>query len=107
MEKFDHIAVFVAAGSSEEAKKIADALLAERKAACVNILDKVNSLFWWHEKLDAAQEALLIIKTRAVMLNDIIKTVKKIHSYEVPEIIALPIIGGSPDYLEWISSELK
>ena len=102
-----HIVLLVTAGDSEEAHKIANALLSQKKAACVNIVPQVNSLFWWQGKLDSAQENLLIIKTKASLLDQAIKTVKEIHSYEVPEIIALPIIGGNRDYLEWIDSELK
>jgi periplasmic divalent cation tolerance protein len=102
-----HVVLLVTAGDSEEAHKIANALLGRKQAACVNIVPQVNSLFWWQGKLDSAQENLLIIKTRASLLDPATKTVKEIHSYEVPEIIALPVIGGNPDYLEWIDSELK
>jgi len=75
--------------------------------ACVNIVPEVSSLFWWQDKLDSAQESLLIIKTRALLLDQIVTLVKEIHSYEVPEIIALPVIGGNQDYLEWIDKEVK
>jgi periplasmic divalent cation tolerance protein len=80
-------------------------LLKQRKVACINIIPGVNSLFWWQEKIDSAEESLLVIKTRSVLLNEIIQLVKEIHSYDVPEIIALPIIGGNRDYLEWIDNE--
>ena len=91
----------------KEAPGIADVLLTRRKAACVNIVPRVNSLFWWQDKLDSAQESLLIVKTTAPMLNDIVALVKEIHSYDVPEIIALPIVGGNRDYLEWINRVIK
>ena len=81
-------------------------LLNQRKAACVNIVPNVSSLFWWQDKLDSAQESLLIVKTKASLLDEIIRLVKEIHSYDVPEIIALPIIGGNQDYLEWIDKEV-
>jgi len=67
----------------------------------------VGSLFWWQGKLDSAQESLLIIKTRALLLPEIVNLVKGVHSYEVPEIIAMPIMGGNEDYLKWIDSEVK
>ncbi len=70
-------------------------------------MPRVNSLFRWQGKLDSAQESLLIIKTRASLLPEIIETVKKAHSYEVPEIIALPIVGGNEDYLKWMDSEVE
>jgi len=107
MELVDHIAVLITVGSDKEAKKIADVLLSERKAACINIIPNVGSLFWWKEQLDSAQESLLIVKTKSALLKDIIETIKELHSYEVPEIIALPIIGGNQDYLQWIDNEVK
>ena len=102
-----YIVLFVTASNSEEAHKIAKVLLSQRKAACVNIVSGISSLFWWQDKLDSAQESLLIVKTKASLLNQIVTLVREIHSYEVPEIIALPIIGGNQDYLEWIDKEVK
>ena len=107
MEKFDFITIFITASGSEEAGKIAEVLLNQRKAACVNIVPKVSSLFWWQNKLDSAEESLLIVKTKASYLDDIVRWVKEIHSYEIPEIIALPIVGGNPDYLDWIDREVN
>ena len=107
MMETNDIVVFVTTSTEEEAYGIAELLLSERKAACINIVPKVDSLFWWQGKLDSAQESLLIIKTRASLLPEIITMVKEVHSYEVPEIIAIPIIGGSEDYLNWIDSEVK
>ncbi len=106
MKESGRVVVFITAASQEEAHKIAELLLNERKAACVNIVPKVDSLFWWQGKLDSAQESLLIVKTGAWLLPEIIETVKKVHSYQVPEIIALPIIGGNEDYLNWLDSEI-
>ena len=103
----DYLVVFITATTAEEAGRIADILVSERKAACVNIVPKVNSLFWWEDKLDLAQESLLIVKSRASLLPEIVEIVKKAHSYEVPEIIALPITGGNEDYLRWIDSEVE
>jgi periplasmic divalent cation tolerance protein len=102
-----YIVLFVTASNSEEAHKIAKVLLSQRKAACVNIVSGISSLFWWQDKLDSAQESLLIVKTKASLLNQIVTLVREIHSYEVPEIVALPIIGGNEDYLEWIDKEVK
>ncbi|MFC1951613.1 divalent-cation tolerance protein CutA [Chloroflexota bacterium] len=101
-----NMVIFITSGTDKEAHKIAEALLTQRKAACVNILPWVSSLFWWQDKIDSAQESLLIVKTRASLLAEIVALVKEIHSYDVPEIIALPIIGGNQDYLEWIGKEV-
>jgi len=101
------IVVLVTSSSEEEAHKVAELLLAKRKAACVNIVPGVDSSFWWQGKLDSTRESLLIIKTRASLLTEIIGLVKSVHSYEVPEIIALPIIGGNEDYLKWIDDEVR
>lgn len=102
-----HIVVFVTASSDKEARKIADLLLSQRKAACINIISGVASSFWWKSKVDVAAESLLIIKTKASALPRLIDLVKATHSYEVPEIIAMPILGGNPDYLSWIDAEVR
>lgn len=107
MEKKDNAVIFITAGTDEEAHKIANMLLNQRKAACVNILPRVSSLFWWQDKLDSTQESLLIVKTKASLVNGIVSLVKEVHTYDVPEVIALPIVGGNPDYLEWIGKEVK
>jgi len=93
----------VTAASKDEAGKIASVLIKERLAACVNIIGNMHSLFRWQGKVDNAKETLLIIKTRKALLNKLIKKVKSIHSYEVPEIIALPIAGGDKKYLKWLN----
>ena len=97
-----YIVVLITTGSEEEANKIAELLINQRKAACVNIVPVIDSLFWWQGKLDSAKESLLIVKARLSDLKEINESVKKAHSYEVPEIIALPIIGGNEDYLKWL-----
>jgi len=107
MKDTSYIVIFIATSNRKEAEKIANALLAEKLAACVNILDGVHSLFWWQGKIDSSNEALLMVKTKSALLQDIIHRVKELHSYDVPEIIALPIVGGSQKYLSWISESVK
>ncbi len=107
MENGENVVIFITTTSDEESKKIANILLEARKVACVNIVPKISSFFWWQERLDSAQEHLLICKTKASLLKEIVRLVKENHSYEVPEIIAVPIIGGNPDYLEWIGKEVR
>lgn len=99
------VVVFITVDSEQTAEKIMDALLKERKAACVNIIAGIDSHYWWQGKVESADEVLLIVKTRAVLLDDVIALVKKNHPYTVPEIIALPIIGGNEDYLKWVEGE--
>jgi periplasmic divalent cation tolerance protein len=103
----DSIIVLITTGSEEEAHRIAQLLVKEQKAACVNIVPRVDSLFRWKGRLDAAHESLLLVKTSASLLSEIISLVKEAHSYEVPEIIALPIVGGSEEYLKWLDSALQ
>ncbi|MFZ3091019.1 MAG: divalent-cation tolerance protein CutA [Nitrospirota bacterium] len=101
------VVILITASSIDEAKKIGNALMEERLIACVNIIPQVESIFYWQEKVCNEKEALMIIKTRKSLINDIIKRVKSIHSYSVPEIIALPIISGSEDYLKWVGDVTK
>jgi len=107
MDKNNYIVVLVTAKDTEEAHDIADALIDQRLAACVNIAAEVDSHYRWQGKVESAQESLLIVKSRQALLPEIIKAVRKIHSYETPEIIALPIIGGNEEYLKWMERETK
>lgn len=107
MKEFVPVVILITASTGEEAQQIADKLLAQRKAACVNIIPKVRSLFWWKGELDSAEETLLIVKSGASLVDEIVNLVKEVHSYEVPEVIALPLVGGNQDYLNWMSAELR
>ena len=104
MKKTDRIIVLITASSEEEAHNIAESLVNEKKAACVNIVPAVDSLFWWEDKLESAGESLLLVKTKVSLFPGIVELVKRTHSYEVPEIIALPIVTGSEDYLKWLDA---
>ncbi|MCX5707254.1 MAG: divalent-cation tolerance protein CutA [Candidatus Omnitrophica bacterium] len=99
--------IFITVANKKEANYIAEVLLKKRLVACVNIVDKIESLFRWKGKIDRAKENLLIVKTRKSKLSQIIKLVKSVHSYEVPEIIALPIVAGFKPYLNWIDESLR
>jgi len=101
------IVIFSTCANRKEALRIAQSLVKNKLAACVNIVDKIESLFWWEGKVDRSREVLLIIKSRQSKLTGIIKSVKALHSYEVPEIIALPITGGYKPYLNWIDGSVK
>jgi len=103
----EEIIVLITASSGEEAATIAEALVYEHLAACVNIVPEVRSLFFWEGKAQDAREALLICKSRQPLLEELISLVKSLHSYAVPEVIALPIIAGSREYLDWIRESTK
>jgi periplasmic divalent cation tolerance protein len=95
--------VQVTAGSHGEADGVAAAVLRRRVAACVQIVGPVESRFWWEGRLDTATEWLCLVKTTADRLDEVVAAVRKAHSYDTPEIIALPIVGGSERYLRWIT----
>jgi periplasmic divalent cation tolerance protein len=92
----------VMCASKKEARAIAGSLLKKKLVACANIIGAVSSEFWWRGKIDKAAETLLLMKTVKSNFRRIESEVKRLHSYEVPEIIALPVIAGSEDYLGWI-----
>lgn len=102
-----YVVGLVTAKDKPEAHTIAKGLLEKKLAACVNVIDSVESVFWWQGRIDNAQEVLLVIKTKADLMAEVIRTVKSLHSYDTPEIIALPIVAGSQDYLDWIGSSVQ
>jgi periplasmic divalent cation tolerance protein len=99
----DAIVVFVTAASLEQAEQIAHALVGERLAACANIVSPIRSIYRWKDEIQNDAEHLMIIKTRANLLAKLETRVRALHSYEVPEVIALPIVAGAKPYLDWIS----
>ena len=99
------IVIFVACKDKQEAQSISTKLLEEHLVACVNIIDSVSSLFHWKGKIEQADEVLLSIKTTRDLFDAVRHAVKQIHSYEVPEVIAIPIVEGDVDYLDWIKRE--
>ncbi|MBU2063309.1 MAG: divalent-cation tolerance protein CutA [Candidatus Omnitrophica bacterium] len=100
-KKNDYIVVFVTCANEAQANNIGRKLLKNKLAACVNKV-KVNSIFTWQGKIEKAREVLLTIKTKKNLFRKVEKTVKSLHSYEVAEIIALPIITANSQYLDWI-----
>ena len=98
--------VYVTAGSPAEGEHLARVLVEERLAACVNRIAPVQSVYRWQGKVEQSEEQLLIIKTRKALFTTLGKRVRELHSYSVPEIIALPIIDGSDDYLQWLDEQV-
>ncbi len=98
------IIVMVTCGNSAEADAIAERLLEEKLVACVNIAGRIRSLYHWKGAIARESESLLLMKTRKECFDDLARVVKEIHSYDVPEVIAMPIMVGNPDYLDWIEA---
>ncbi|MCU0610326.1 MAG: divalent-cation tolerance protein CutA [Candidatus Eisenbacteria bacterium] len=98
----DGIMILVTASGPEEADRIASGLLEKRLVACANRVPGVSSRFWWNGSLDRAEECLLIMKSVRRLFESIRREVRAAHSYDVPEIIALPILEGDETYLSWI-----
>ena len=105
--KGKYVVFFITCAHYNEADKIARQLVARKLVACVNILLHSESVYWWQKKIERASEIMLIAKTKAANIDAVIKKVKELHSYKVPEIIALPIVAGSAEYLNWIDCSVK
>ena len=99
--------IFSSAASAEEARKIARELVERRLAACVNIIPQIESIYRWQDKVESAQEWLLLIKTNATQFAAVRDAIRELHSYDVPECIAINIEDGSPAYLQWLDDCLK
>jgi periplasmic divalent cation tolerance protein len=97
----------VTCSSRAEARKVAKAILTKKLAACVNIVGGLESHFWWRGKLEAAREYLLLIKTTRARTGGVMSVVKAVHSYEVPEVIFLPIVAGEANYLKWLRESVR
>lgn len=104
----DYVVVLVTCASRREAGQIARSVVERQLAACVNILDApVRSVYRWRGKIEQGREFLLLVKTSRSRLAAIQAEVERLHSYEIPEFIAIPIVGGSPSYLEWLGQCLN
>ena len=103
----DPIVVFMTAASGEEATRLADLLIGAHLAACVQILPEMESVYRWGGKIERQSEILLLAKTTRAKLADLEREVRALHSYETPEILAVPIVAGSNPYLEWLAASLN
>lgn len=102
----DKIVVLTTCASADEAEKIARALVSKKLAACVNVLPAVRSIYRWKGAVEDAQETQLAIKSSRGLFDEVRAEIEKLHSYELPEVIAIPIVDGSEAYLEWLGREL-
>ena len=103
----DEIIVLITTPTRDEAEKIGTALVNGHLAACVNIVPEVRSLFFWEGKTQDERETLLICKSRLQRMEQLVAQVKALHSYSVPEVLALPIVAGSREYLDWVQNATK
>ena len=101
------IVVFMTAANGEEATRLADLLIGAHLAACVQILPEMESVYRWEGKVERQSEVLLLAKTTAAKFPELEREVRALHSYETPEIIAVPIVIGSSPYLEWLTQSLQ
>ena len=100
------ISVYIIATDTAEAERIAEALVAERLAACVNILSNIRSVYRWQGKVDSSAEWLLLIKTTVEKFPNVRAAIRDLHSYDLPECIAIVVEGGSEEYLDWIADSV-
>lgn len=106
--EYQNIIVFITAPSEKVARQVGDALLERRLAACVNLVTDLQSFYWWQGEIESDEEVLMIVKTRADLFESrLIPAVQEVHPYDVPEIIALPIVMGSRDYLAWVDENVQ
>ncbi|MDF2707635.1 divalent-cation tolerance protein CutA [Nonomuraea muscovyensis] len=101
----DYIEVHVTAGDRGEAARICRVVVERRLAACAQVVGPITSTYWWEGKVEEAEEWLLLLKTTADLFDDLAASVREAHSYDVPEIIAVPVRAGSTDYLAWVARE--
>ena len=99
--------VLVTCGSMVEARRIGRSAVEKKLAACANILPRVNSIYRWKGKVERAKEVLLLMKTTATRLRPLEREVKRLHSYDVPEFVAVPIATGSHEYLDWLAESVR
>ncbi len=99
--------VYMTAGSRDEAESIGRVLVTSKLAACVNIIENMNSIYFWDGKIQNDKETVLIAKTTEALIPELIEKVKSIHSYECPCILSIPVSDGNADFLDWIAGKVK
>ena len=106
MEMTDYIQIFTTAEKKKDAEKLAKEVVEKRLAACVQVLGPIESTYWWEGEVEKAEEWLCIMKSRNDLYGELEKVIKGIHPYDVPEILAMPIVSGNPVYLQWVDKEV-
>jgi len=103
----EYVQVVTAVGNEKEAEKISQMVVEKRVAGCAQVIGPITSIYWWKGKIEKVEEWLCLIKSRADLCQELESTILEVHSYENPEILAIPVINGSKRYLDWLESELK
>lgn len=103
----DKVLVLTTVGSESEARQLAHGLVERRLAACVNIVPKIQSIYRWEDKVESAEEFLLLIKTTKGRASEVQSTIRELHSYDLPECIVIAVEGGSENYLKWIEESVR
>ena len=103
----EYIQIFTTTESRDDAEMISRDVVEKRLAACAQVLGPITSTYWWKEEIEKTEEWLCIMKSRRDLFNELEEAIKSIHPYEVPEIVAAPMVLGSPSYLEWLGQEIK
>ncbi len=99
--------IYITAGDMPEAKRVGRALLEKKLVACVNLIDGMKAMYWWKGEIEEGAEVVIVGKTVAGLVPEIIETVKDVHSYECPCVVSLPVSSGNPAFLDWIGQEVK
>ncbi|MBW1738228.1 MAG: divalent-cation tolerance protein CutA [Deltaproteobacteria bacterium] len=99
--------IYITAGDMDEARAIGKALVSDRLAACVNIIDNINSMYWWQGEIQDDMEVIIIAKTKESLVPELIEKVKSMHSYDCPCVVSLPIVDGNKGFLEWVAEETR
>lgn len=102
----EYIQVLTTVDKKGDAKKIANEVVGKRLAACAQIVGPVQSTYWWKGAMESSEEWLCLMKTKKTLYGMLEETIKKMHPYEVPEVVAVPIVSGNPDYLKWLEKEV-
>jgi len=101
------VMVYITAGDKQEAEKVGKALVESKTAACVNIVEGMQSMFWWNGGVEKDNEVVVVAKTKVGLVSELTEAVKSVHSYDCPCVVAIPVIDGNPEFLQWIQEETK
>ena len=103
----ESIRVVLVSVPRDEAREMATAIVEERLAACINIVPRIDSVYWWDDKIETDTESLMIIKTTAARMQELIEYIEENHPYDLPEVLALPLVAGLAEYVAWIKEETE
>lgn len=103
----EHVLIYTTFGSEAEAMKVGESLVESKMAACVNILPSMISIYEWKDQFHNEREVVMLVKTTSLKSRDVIEEVKRLHSYETPSVLVLPVLGGNSEYLSWIEAQVR